>query len=152
MVSFVWFANLWKSGWYISWQLCELNSPKCVFVKVAWYFDFTNFITENKYSQQYVVLNTELNRTLVFQVLGIYFLELVASNLAFQSVSFLQEIGLWQMGGKLNSHHRLHQRWRDSQIYSGFTNASAIIFLWKAFILIWENGKMFLTMCFFEEF
>jgi len=27
---------------------------------------FTNFITENKNSQQYVVLNTEMSRTLVF--------------------------------------------------------------------------------------
>jgi len=44
-------------------KLCEFILP---FVRVARWFDFTNFITENKNSQQYVVLNTEISGALVF--------------------------------------------------------------------------------------
>jgi len=47
-------------------KLCELIlQSKWPFVRVARCFDFTNFITENKNSQ-YVVLNTEVSRTVVF--------------------------------------------------------------------------------------
>ena len=42
----------------------RINSPKYSFVRNARCFDFTNFITENKDSQQYVVINTEISRTL----------------------------------------------------------------------------------------
>ena len=42
----------------------RINSPKYSFVRNARCFDLTNFITENKDSQQYVVINTEISRTL----------------------------------------------------------------------------------------
>ena len=44
----------------------QINSLKCSFVRLARYFDFTNFITEKKYSPQYVVLKTERRRALVY--------------------------------------------------------------------------------------
>ena len=48
----------------------QINSLKCSFVRLARYFDFTNFITENKDSQQYVVLETERSRALVYFSFG----------------------------------------------------------------------------------
>jgi len=44
----------------------RINSAKCSFVGVARCFDFSNFIPENKKSQQYVLLNVDMRRTLVF--------------------------------------------------------------------------------------
>jgi len=58
----------------------RINSPKFPFSRVAEWFDFTNFITEKQNSQQYLVLYTEMNCTLVFYILGICFLESVARN------------------------------------------------------------------------
>jgi len=44
----------------------RINSPKCSLSRIAQWFDFTNFITEKQNSQQYAVLYTEMNCTLVF--------------------------------------------------------------------------------------
>ena len=44
----------------------QINSITCSFVRLARYFDFTNFITENKDSLKYVVLKTERSGALVF--------------------------------------------------------------------------------------
>ena len=55
-------------------QEVQIISPKCSFFRVAQWFDFTNFITEKQNSQQYVVLYTKISCTLVFYILGIYFL------------------------------------------------------------------------------
>jgi len=67
------------SGQYV--KEARINSPKCSFFRVARWFDFTNFIAEKQSSQQYVELSTEMSCTLVFYILGIYFLERVARNL-----------------------------------------------------------------------
>ena len=69
------FASLRKSGRYI---VVRIKSSNCSFVRVARCFDFTNVSAEDKHSQQYVTLNTEMSRTLVFWVLVSYFLEPVA--------------------------------------------------------------------------
>jgi len=58
----------------------RMNSPKCSFFRVAQWFDFTNFIAEKQNLQQYVVLYTDMSCSLVFYILGIYFLEPVARN------------------------------------------------------------------------
>jgi len=58
----------------------RINSPKCSFFRIPQWFDFTYFITEKQISQQFVVLQTEMSCTLVFYILGIYFLEPVARN------------------------------------------------------------------------
>ena len=47
-------------------KLCELTFSKCSFVRVARWFDFTHFITENGNSQQHIVLYAEISRTPVF--------------------------------------------------------------------------------------
>jgi len=46
-------------------KLCELLLPSAFFRVERW-FDFTNFVTEIKKSQQYVVLYTNMSYTLVF--------------------------------------------------------------------------------------
>ena len=46
----------------------RINSPKCSFVRVARWFDFTNFVSEKKNSQLYVVLYTEMSNTLEFKL------------------------------------------------------------------------------------
>jgi len=54
--------------WEESWTPCTpgyMPIPKCPFVRVARWFDFTSFFTEIKNYQQYVVLYTEASRTLV---------------------------------------------------------------------------------------
>jgi len=58
----------------------RINSHKCSYFRVTQWFDFTNFITQKQNSKQYVVLYTEMSCALVFNVLGIYFLEPVARN------------------------------------------------------------------------
>jgi len=55
----------------------QINYPKCSFLRVAQLFDVTKFITENKNSQQHVVLNTEMSPTLF---LNIYFLEMLLES------------------------------------------------------------------------
>jgi len=62
---YVWFASLLKSGQHVV-KAVRISSPKYLFLSVARWFDFTNFITENKHSQKYGVLNTEMSHTLVF--------------------------------------------------------------------------------------
>ena len=54
----------------------RINSPKCLFCRITRWFDFPNFITDEKSPQQHVVLYTGMSYTLVFQILGIYFLKL----------------------------------------------------------------------------
>jgi len=41
---FVWFSSPWKPGQYVV-KAVQINSPKCSFFMVAWWYDFTNFIT-----------------------------------------------------------------------------------------------------------
>jgi len=60
--------------------MCQLILPKCLFFSVEQWFDFTNFVTEEQNAKQYVVLYTEISCTLVFYILGFYFLESVARN------------------------------------------------------------------------
>ena len=45
----------------------RINSLKCSFFRVARWLAFTNFIAEKKNSQQYVVLYTEINYTLIWK-------------------------------------------------------------------------------------
>ena len=71
---FVWIANLWKPGQFIV-KVVQIISPKCLLGRVKWCFNIVNFITQNENSQQNVALNIEMSHILVFQVLGIYFLE-----------------------------------------------------------------------------
>jgi len=46
---FVWFSRPRKPGQYVV-KAVRINSPKCSIFRVAWWFDFTNFITGNKFT------------------------------------------------------------------------------------------------------
>ena len=62
---FVWLSSPRKPGQYVV-EAVRINSPNCLFFRIARWFDFANFTTEKKNSQQQVVLYTEMSYTQVF--------------------------------------------------------------------------------------
>ena len=67
-------CSLRNSGQHIV-KTVGINSHQCSFARVARCFDFANFITENKNSQQHVPCWIYKNESYTGIFLGIYFLE-----------------------------------------------------------------------------
>ena len=132
---FVWFTSLRKYGQYV-FKAVRINCPKCSFVRVARWYDFTNFIPKNKNAQQYDMLQySNVSSIGLFSPGHIpsgtcrqnscvewHWLKFLEPDLfAFRSVQFAQQTSVWRTVGGLDTEYInvewIYMKWKTSCLF-----------------------------------